>query len=363
MKQILITLLFLALIGCGEKHKPVSKIIGDKPGKTAETDANKVSSIQYTDQQLETFLDSIGHLNTQLLTNKANFYPDSVFKNQQQLAHDTVISDKDIATLKRAISKGFISVKTAMRIFNNLKIDATCTEKSISLTYKNGLTPIEYYPFSEKKFDEYGICIGDPDHCPNACLYFFKGNKIIAMHIFYTRFNTGLHHYKDIDGKTIVYYVYMFDEGSNEWWFNYFFYRYDGGKLIPVLNQLESGNVSMQLSARCQWFTTEVQKTNPLTIRMVHNDQFPDTSLNDFGPKLINDSTIVKYQWDGETKTLRGEYEQSGITQSQILSYYLPGDNILFINSNYKTLKVELLDKNKRKRILNYLNRVKNHDD
>jgi predicted small lipoprotein YifL len=360
MKHIFITLLVFTLTGCGEKHKPVSKKNADK---AASTNAAKISSIQYSDKQLDSFLDSIGRLNTQALTYSASFYADSVFKNQQQLAHDTVISEIDLTTLKRAIGKGFISVKKAKRIFNNSKIDTACTEKSISLTYKKGLTPIEYYPFNKKRFDEYGVCIGDPDHCPNACLYFFKGNKIIAMHIFYTRFEAGLHHYKDTDGKTIVYYAFMFAEGSNEWWFNYFFYKYDGDKLIPVLNQLESGNVSMQLAARCLWFTTEVKKTNPLTIKMVYYDQFPDTNLNDFGPKLINDSTIVKYKWENQSKTLRGEYEKSGIAESQILSYYLPGDNILFINSHYKTLKADLFDITKRKRVLEYLSRVKNHDE
>lgn len=362
MKQLFITLIILTLTSCGEKSKSISKKANDKINKQTYSLETK-PPVQYSDKQLETFLDSIGHLNVQSLINKATFYADSVFEHQQQLKHDTTISDKDIATIKHAIIKGFISVYIAKRIFNNSKIDANCTEKSVSLTYKNGFTPIEYYSFSEKKFDEYGICIGDPDHCPNACLYFFKGNKVIAMHIFYTRFDTGIYHFKDSDGKTIVYYGFMFAEGSNEWWFNNFYYKYDGDKLIPVLNQLESGNVSYQMVARSLWFTSEVKKTDPLTIKMVYHDQFPDTTLNNFGPKIIDDSTVVKYRWEGQSKTLRGEYGKSGITQSQILSYYLPGNNILFINSHYRMLKIDLFDKTKRKRILNYLNKVKNHND
>ena len=182
------------------------------------------------------------------------------------------------------------------------------------------------------------------------------------MHNFYERFASGLWHYKDADGSTVIYYIYQFSEGSGEWWFNYFFYKYDGDKLIPVLNELENGNVDATV-ARALWLESSIQKTNPLTIKMVYRDEFPDTSIADFGPSIINDSTTVKYLWDEASKTFKGQYGQSKIDKSQILSYYLPGDNLLFINSHYKTLKAALLDETKRKRVLYYLSKIKNGRD
>jgi len=330
--------------------------------KTSTVDTPEMPALQHTKRQLEDFLDSVGHLPTGPLANKAAFYADSVFTHQQQM--DTLISIKDLNTLKKAIRKGAINVKSAVRIFKNPKIDASCTEKSINLTYKPGLTPIEFYPFSKNKngFDEYGICIGDPDHCENACLYFFKGNKVIAMHIFYERFAPGLHHYKDSDGKTVIYYEFDFNEGTGNWWFNYFFYKYDNDKLIPVLNELANGNSQGGYNTRVLWLKSSIQKTRPLSIKMVYYDQFTSPMTDSpyvYGPRFLDDSTIVKYSWDGRKKKLVGNYDQTKIKKAQILTYY-GGNELLFINAYYETLKASLHDKEKRKGTLGYLDLVMN---
>lgn len=361
MKKILAILAAFVLTSCGHGNKPENKTNVPRlpANKVSVADTIEKPITQYSVQQLEAFLDSVGRLPTQPLSDKVSSVADSVFSHQQQF--DTLISVKDLNTLKKAIGKGFINVKTVRHIFNNPQIDSSCTEKSVFLNYKQGLTPIELYQFSKNKrgLDEYAICIGDSQHCPNACLYFFKGNRVIAMHNFYDRFEPGLYHFQDSEGKTVIYYCYMFAEGSGEWWFNYFFYKYDGNKLIPVLNELENGNVTAPVE-RAFWLESTIQKTNPLTIKMVYHDQFPASfNDNDFGPYITNDSTIVKYRWDELSKTYRGNYEQSKLTRPQITSYYLPGDNLLFINTHYQTLKNGLHDKNKRARILNYLNEVK----
>ena len=286
MKKILAILAIFVTVGCGHGPKRDNKKAVEKKVLTANNIEKPI--IQYTDRKLEYFLDSVRKLSTKSLTDKVGSYPDSIFKSQRQL--DTLISDRDLKTLRKAIRRGAIRVSIAKRIFNNPLIDSTCTEKSIFLTYKQGLTPIEFYPFSKNKdehLNEYAICIGDPEHCPNAYLYFFKGKRIIAMHDFFDRFEPGLYHYQDRDGKTVIYYSYMFNEGSGEWWFNYFFYKYDGNKLIPVLNELDNGNVTAPVE-RALWLESTILKDNPLTIKMVYHDQFPISEYDyDFGPYII----------------------------------------------------------------------------
>lgn len=297
---------------------------------------------------------------THRLADSIAFWPDSIFKNQVQL--DSVISLKDFKTLKRAARKGVIEVNTARRIFGNDDIDSNCNEKSVLLTYNKGLIPVVYFPFDTKKeFNEFAICIGDPEHCGNAYLYFFKANRIIARHNGYNRDGLELKHYKDIDGRTVVYYNEEFARGSGTWWNNFFFYKYDGDKLIPILNELENGNAQGYSIPRVLWLESFVQKTNPLTIKMVYNDYFPDVTKDDYGRVIVDDSTSVQYIWNEQSKILEGQYEKSKISEAQILSYYLGDNDLLFINSYYKTLKGSLVDSAKRKSMLNYLNKIKNY--
>ena len=354
---------FLTLLSCNNRHKTNNKKT-NLDSSVISKPVNKIErkSTQYSDQQLETFLDSIGQLPTQPLADTTAFEADSIFKNQLQL--DSVISLKDFNILKYAARKGVIAVNTARRIFGNNDIDSNCNEESIFLTYKKGLIPVVYFPFDKKKdFNEFAICIGDPEHCGNAYLYFFKANRIIARHNGYNRDGLELKHYKDMDGKTVVYYSEEFDRGSGIWWFNFFFYKYDGNKLMPILNELENGNLQQPSpwGFRTLWLESFVQKTNPLIIKMVYYGQFPDTTKAGVGTRIIDDSTSVQYIWNEQSKTLEGQYGKSKISKAQVLSYYLGKNDFLFINSYYKTLKSSLLDTAKRKSTLNYLNEVRNY--
>ncbi len=147
--------------------------------------------------------------------------------------------------------------------------------ESILKTYKVGLITVNYYPFSLNKhdFNEFALSIGDGGHCENAYLYFFTGNRIIARHDGYNRDGLDLSFYRDADGKTVVYYDRNFCTGSGVWWDNFNFYKYDNDKLIPVLDELENGNIQPPYF-RARWLESTVESTHPLTIKMVYYQNF-----------------------------------------------------------------------------------------
>ena len=96
-------------------------------------------------------------------------------------------------------------------------------------------------------------------------------------------------------------------------------------------------------------------------MKMVYYQELYDTS--GIGHRIIDDSTFVQYSWDEKTKTLIGNYGKAKISKQQTLTYYLADNELLFINTYYKTLKTCLKDKIKRQLTLDYLNRIKNHFD
>lgn len=358
MKHIFYLLTLLLLTSCGNRQQQGSVFTKSDPTKTDTTTVDKEErlQIQFTDQQLENYLDSIGSLSTHLLADEVSFIADSTFKNQLQM--DKVISESDFSTLKEVIKHEEeidreIDIETAKNIFGVIQID--------SFYLETGKIPITLLSFDQNKNDlnEYAICLGNPNAEWSCKLYFFKGNRIIAQHIIEHHYGLELKHYKDSDGKTVVYYEENFGTGSGIWQFNFYFYKYYNNKLIPILNELESGNLQSPWGARIYWLEAFVTKTTPLTLKMVYYQELYDTT--GIGHRIIDDSTFVQYAWNEKSKTLVGNYEKTKINKPQTLTYFLADNELLFINTYYKTLKACLKDKRKRQITLNYLNVVKNH--
>lgn len=347
MRNLLCTLTFLTFLGCGFENKPDGTKSGTDSLKTDVQHINETDkkSTQYTDVQLEEFLDSVGMLPPKPLMDKVSFMSDSIFENQIQL--DKTISKSDFAKLKQTVNSKEIDVETAISIFGT--IDSTYIEQ--------GIIPVTYYSFDKNNFHEFAIILGYPSGW--SCeIYFFSGDRIISKHAVFHKYGLELEHYKDTDGKTIVYYKVNYESGSGIWWFNFYFYKYDNGKLIPVLNELQNANLSFPWHIRVLWLESFVQKTNPLTLKLVYRQSFLDSITT---PTFVEDSTLIEYTWDEKSKRLVGNYDHSKISKAQILSYYLEYEELLFINAYYKTLKANLLDTKMRRYTLNYINEVKNN--
>lgn len=331
--------MFFALLSCNKKQTVESN-----------RDSNEKSEISYSDLQLEKFLDSVGNLPTNQLINKVAFKSDSVFKNKIQI--NKVISNSDFNKLKKAIQSNQLDFNVAMTIFS--KTDGE------SNNYESNTIPLTFYSFdnNDNDFEEFAICLGYPNLDWNSELYFFKSNKLISKHKINHRYGLELKHFKDVDGKTVVYYKENYQSGSGIWWYNYYFYKYYDNDLIPILNELENTCLEFPWSIRVLWFESFIEKTNPLTLKMVFNQAFSDSIVS---KKFIDDSTFVQYNWDEKSKTMIGDYQKSKITKPKILSYYIEDNELLFINSHYEILKKNLNDKNLRIHTFNYLTQVKEY--
>lgn len=356
MKVAIYIFTLFILMSCG-KHQQQGSIASVEADTTiTDTTATEKEQIQYTDQQLESFLDSIGGLSTQSLADKVAFTADSTFKNQVRVTKP--ISDADFSKLKKAINEKdeierVLDLNTTKRIFGEINVD--------SLYIQSGQIPLTFISFDKDKsdFNEYAICLGYPNEGWSCKLYFCKKNKIVAEHVVNHHYGLELQHYKDSDGRTVIYYKENFGTGSGIWQFNFYFYKYHNGKLIPILNELENGNLQGGWGLRMYWLETSVITNTPLTMKMVYYQELYDTS--GIGHRIIDDSTFVQYSWSEKTKTLMGNYDKAKINKQQTLTYFLADNELLFINTHLKILKTHLRDKTKRPLILKYLNRIKNH--
>lgn len=294
----------------------------------------------YSEKQLESFLDSVGRLPIEPMVKKVRYYSDSVFYGIQTLAISW--REEDFSRLLVEAKKGGVSESLAQKYHLNYQKE---------MLYE-GKLPVLLFIFNLQK-GEFALSFG-PGASWGAEVYFFQNSRCVAKQHIEHRYGLEIEHYQDEEGKTIIYYKENFASGTGIWWFDYYFYRYEDGKLLPVLSELQNGNLSMIPAYRSRWLEATIVNTNPLTLKMVYY------LSGENGDYILNDSTNVQYRWDTTTKTLKGDYERSKLSQNQILSYNLgTGNDLFFIRAHYEELKQLMKDKNKRRLVLYFLNEAK----
>lgn len=304
--------------------------------------------VQYSERELRSFLDSIGQMPADVFKPFVAFSADSIFYLQYNVQKE--LSKEDFKQLQQAAKLNKMNTATATRIFGKDQLD--------SALFETDIIDVQFYFFNKKdEWNEFALTLGDSTGKWNTNVYFFKNNTFIAKHFVSHHYGLDLEHFKDSDGKTVVYYRQNFVSGTGIWWFNFNFFKYEGATLKPALNILQNSNQQAPWSNRVFWFDATIEKTNPLSFKFVYNQEFFDTTIS---PKFINDSTIVSYAWNDSLKIFEGDFSKARISNDQILSYYVTENELLFINTYYRTLRSNLSKADLKAPTLNYLNAIKN---
>src|SRR5689334_21857477 len=133
MNHIIYLLICIVLVACNNTSEVKHTKEIDTTTRLIKPE-EKDSLPHYTEQELEGYLDSIGHLPTQPLVDSISYYPDSIFYTQAKKS--IVLSQKDFGIIKNAVHKGIMNVKIARRIFEDSTISDDCNRKDIFTNYK-----------------------------------------------------------------------------------------------------------------------------------------------------------------------------------------------------------------------------------
>lgn len=304
------------------------------------------------EKELEGFLDSVGRLSPHQWMQDITHTEDSLFYNQQHVNHIIHPADyKGIIDFFREQNDGYYfgnDYDWLRRVFKGYSPD----------TAGDALTYLCLYSFDKKRsdFNEYAISLNNLPY-NNCDLYFFKYNRLVAIHHVYYKFNLNLNHFKDKDNKTVVYYTMNFGSGSGIWQFNNYFFKYSGEKLTPALDIFENCNLNSWGTPRSFWLETSVIGTKPLTLKFVYNVQLFDTA------EIINDSAEVEFYYDTLNRSFTGKFDKAKFSWPQLLTYSLNCPELFFINIHYSLLRRSLSRENpvRRRVTLLYLERVRNN--
>ena len=305
---------------------------------------DSTNSIQYSEKDLVSFFNSVETLNIAPLLKVIPEKLNKIFKNQTSLKRK--ISSINFKKLMDVIESKEMEVKLATALFGKTNVNfGKSKENSIGFTF---------YSFDEDKtnFKEFAIYFTESHE-----LFFIKNQKVIAKHLIKTKLFPDLQFYKDSDGKTVVYYDYELERGSGIWQSNYFFYKIDGEKMEPVLNQIHQSNLNGNWSSRNFSLESTIESTSPLTFKIDYEVSFLNQEKE---KKFINDSTLLQYFWNDKIQQLEGNFAASKLNEAQLASFCTEGSDLLFLKSFYPTIKNNLQDSTLKEATLIFLNEVKN---
>ena len=347
MKKTIIFIILFSLIAC--KNQTEKK-------QLVSTENDAVVEIQYSENELISFLDSIGQINPDSWVEELLFIVDSVLTYQTSL--NCELTAQDFEKLKTALREDRIDVKFAKHIFPDLTIDS-CFISASAEEY-----PIFVFSFdnNEDDFEKFAIQVGYTEW--ENDVYFFCGKKIIAKHSIYHRYGFKPKHFKNENNQTVIFYTVNYGSGSGIWWHQFNFYQYNKDQLVPVLTEIQNINLQFTWSIRAYWIESEIVNERPLQLKFVYNNQFFYRSETDFFHKdFINDSTIVTYYIDTQSGKYIPNFNDTKQNRNKLTSYFHSDNELLFVNAHYGLFK-NRLNKNDtimRKSILDYLNELKNY--
>lgn len=315
--------------------------------KQAISQDGNVSHISYTEQELVSFLDSIGSLNPDSWTKELSFLVDSTLESQVNL--NRKLGTAELDKLENAIENNEIGLDFAKQIFPEVALDTTYTSY-----FTDGYLPIKRYQFT-KELNEFAVLVGYEGSWEND-IYFFKGNTIIAKHHIYYRYGFYPSHFKNENNETVVYYTVCYGSGSGIWWHQYNFYTYKGNSLLPILTVPQNINLQFPWGLRAYWIESEVTEQIPLQLKLTYSNHFFGTEEY---VELINDSTVVTYSITRQNGRYVPDFSDTKMNQNKLLTYHIAENDLLFVNAHYNLLR-EGLNGKQRQTILKYLGELKN---
>lgn len=316
--------------------------------------SNPKEQKQYSERALIALLDSIGQLNPGTWEKELLLMVDSTLNNQAKL--NNRLSKANFQTLKKAAFEKEIDFQFAKQIFPGIELDNSLLQHLI-----DGKLPIGFYSFNkkEKDFKEFAISIGNGLTWKND-VYFFNADEIISKHSVFHRYGLDVKHFKDKENRTVIYYKVNYGSGSGTWWQQFNFYAFENGQLVPALTEIQNINLQYPWGIRAYWIESEIVNEKPLQIKFTYNNQF--FNANAAPTEFINDSTVITYIIDKQSRKFIPQYTGSKQNKNKLLCYFHSDTELLFVNSNYNLFKKELNSGNlvKRNAILNYLSDLKN---
>ncbi len=338
---LLLCIVLASAIQCKKNTKG-----SDSMGSVANGDGVNV----YPDKELMRFVDSVAACDPARWRKELSFYPDSIYNSQASVNKE--LSLTDFEGLKRSCREKKIKLSLLTKLFPGERIDTIRIEK--------GYFPLGVYSFSESGLEQFAVEVYEDGW--TSRLYFFDKNRLIGKHSVFHKYGLELEHFKAGDGEWVVYYKQNLVSGSGIWWWNALFFKYSNGMLLPVLDELQSANLRDYSGRRSYRFEARLLKTNPLTMKMVYSDEFPDPATG--APiEILNDSTEVVYAWSDGQKQYVADFTGSTLNRDKIISYYEGENALLFIYSHKNLLKNLMGDADslKRKAVRAYLSEAKSN--
>lgn len=328
---ILITCVFLGLFCCQSTRNDRSLSTGDL-------------------EMLE-YLDSVGRLNPDSMTLALITSIDTTYI---QKGMNKELLPNELEKLIHYVKEGSIELEFAKEIFPNLKYNDT----QIIIKDQDSLLLVSYFDLSsdEEQFEKFAITIGESSLSWENDIYFIENSQIIYFLHSFHRYGLDIKSFED-QNKTVVYFRENFGSGTGIWWNQFRFFSINEGVMQPILSEMANVNLS-GWSYRQFTVESKILSQSPLKIQFEYQTTLPNQESQP--TDLINDSTVVTYKWNNDSK-LEADFSKSTLSRNKLVGYYLGNSDLLFVNTHIELFRKYLSssDMKSRAAVKSYLMNLK----
>lgn len=304
----------------------------------------------YSDQQLISFLDSIGKVDAKGWAEQAKQSSDADYKDLHWDGKKD-FSTQTILQFKKGMAGGEIPTEFARQWLPDLDSQWLAKPRiPLHLHFGKVNDPAGLWIFSlgnEAELDW------------DATVYFLSSKGLLAHRKISHRYGLDqVQSFKGPQGDRIVHFRINYESGTGVWRWNEYYYSLNQDTLFPVLNHLQNSNWAQYSTRGWWWETTEVSK-DPLRLKLVAKITLPDTSVETH--YFFADSTLVEPAWNPTSSQYEWPFHPPVWTETRMMSFVHGEFSELFFMAGFgdqlkEGLKSE--DPAERFRIRNYLQYV-----
>jgi hypothetical protein len=259
---------------------------------------------------------------------------DSIFMEMQR--PNRYLNRRDFTLLQNAVTGLTIPARELRAILPEWKAPDSL----------KGSVPVKCYAF-DPPFNQYALVFGSTLGWSHQ-VFFFTGNQLVGVKEIFHKNGLEIRHFKNPQRETVVYIAQCIESGTGIWQYNWFFFKYQSGQIVPVLNVLKESNKFLPGESRSFAYESKFVAPSPFTLTADYEVLLPDLQSSPVRLRKMTENHA--YTYSRENGELTRNKAAAALSAAQMTALHVYAREELFIHAFATHLKTALMEGNLRQK-------------